>query len=394
MGVMTNERRKPTNVWNLRVQIERGSMDIQTRKSLPVVGSTVKREADCGRHRRAGLVAISELTLMGTVLALAYWGMSSLVSCSSEDVAASAATARACSDHPVYRLWMDSAEDRLWVLRPSTDISRYKWKTAEIDDVRHSPGAVLAMVAQSPDGTVSLQLTRDSTIHLDAAQCDPVWIDQCESELAIVDLAVSQQGALALVAYSNGSVLGWSLTGPQAKPFEYRLSEKRVVRMCLDGAGRSVFAAFKDGTASFHDARTGEQLPGSLTLDGECTSAVWSSDGLRIALATSKGIVSLFELSSRQPIWKAKLALTSELCRVTSLAMSVDGRWIAATGMSNRFLVWDVTSDDVTRRLSGHDGIVRTVAFSRSTPSVISGGLDGTIREWSLESFTQIKKLD
>ena len=350
------------------------------------------RTAHRVRHRRAGWLAVSELALIGLVLAIAYFGARQAVSLSSSSIEESAATARACSDRPVCRLWMDSTGNLLWAFRRTADVTGYCVQTGEVAQARDFVVPGVSLMAQSRDGAVSLQLTHNNALHLDAAGSDPVWMDHYNDNLHIAELIVSDQGTLALVAHSNGTVAGWSIADKHVEPLNYRLLDKRLARACLDGAGTTLCGAFKDGTVSFHDARTGQQLPGSLKLDGECTAISWSRDGQRLALATRGGTVSLFDVATRRCIWIADIKRYPELICMTSVALSADGRWLAATGLCEDFFVWDLTSSDGARRLSGHQGLARTVAFSPTT--VFSGGLDGTIREGSLKTFTTIKTLN
>jgi WD40 repeat protein len=48
--------------------------------------------------------------------------------------------------------------------------------------------------------------------------------------------------------------------------------------------------------------------------------------------------------------------------------------------------VWDVTSSRELRVLRGHEGVVRSCAFSRGGEQVISSGDDGTVRVWDVTS--------
>lgn len=392
MRVATMKCRRPNAVEDQRTLANDRQPATRLRKNTHDTRTAAGRVVCRREHRRAGLIAVSELALIGTILAFAYWGASSLVSLPSDDSASDVATARACSDHPVYRLWTDSTGNRLWAYRPTTEIAEYNMTSGDKVDVRDTRGSQLAMSAQSRDGAVSLQLTHNNALYLDTIQGQTGCLAQTNHRITIVDLAVSQAGSLALAAQSDGSILGWSLDGAHVEAFRYQLANQRLVRMVLDGAGQTVCGAFLDGTVVFHDARTGRQLFGSLKLDSGCTAAVWSSDGRHVALATVNGNLSLFDVASGQPVWTAEPNLRSSLIRVTSLGNSADGRWLAATGLTNEFLIWDVTTPDFTRRLSGHVGIVRTIAFSSS--SVYTGGLDGTVREWSLESFTPLRKWD
>jgi len=346
-------------------------------------------------HRRAGLLAATEITVVVAVLAILYWAGSRLISLPDDEMAAHAAMSRACSDRPVYRLAMEETENRLWMFRSSQEVTGLNLTSGQVDKSRSSPGVPLTTVAHSRDGTTSLLVTQDHSICLNREGNDPVWEESSGESSMLVDAAVSNDGSVALVASSHGTVRGWNVIDTRAEAFEYRLpNPQTLVRMCLDGDGLRLFAAFSDGSVSLHEAMTGKTLWDSLKMNRKCTAAVWSEDGRRIAVATADGAIELIDATSGRRVWHPKSDLQHELVYVTALAISPDGRWLAAGGLSTRCLVWDVTAPDVVRKLSGHDGLVRAIAFSPHAESLFTGGLDGTVREWSLETFTSLRKFD
>lgn len=77
--------------------------------------------------------------------------------------------------------------------------------------------------------------------------------------------------------------------------------------------------------------------------------------------------------------------LAKQPAEVTSVAVSLDGKWIA-TGLSDgNVTVWESAPGKLLRSLTGHSGAVKGVAFS-SEGKLISGGADGTIRVWDIHT--------
>ena len=44
--------------------------------------------------------------------------------------------------------------------------------------------------------------------------------------------------------------------------------------------------------------------------------------------------------------------------------------------------IWDARTGELLLTLSGHDGWVTTVAFSKDGRRIVSGSFDGTIKVW------------
>ena len=70
----------------------------------------------------------------------------------------------------------------------------------------------------------------------------------------------------------------------------------------------------------------------------------------------------------------------------TTAAMSPDGEWIAAID-ANDIALWRRSAIAAgPRRLSGHQGAVRSVEFSRDGKWLVSAGEDRTARIWSMDA--------
>ena len=71
---------------------------------------------------------------------------------------------------------------------------------------------------------------------------------------------------------------------------------------------------------------------------------------------------------------------------VTTVAISPDGKYIAAGSLDRVVRVWDTASGVLVERLEGHEDSVYSVAFSPNGLDLLSGSLDMTIKLWELSS--------
>lgn len=83
---------------------------------------------------------------------------------------------------------------------------------------------------------------------------------------------------------------------------------------------------------------------------------------------------------------KQELILTIE-DGVTTVAISPDGRYVAAGSLDRSVRVWDTTTGYLVERLEspdGHRDSVYSVAFAPNGRDLVSGSLDKTIKMWEL----------
>jgi WD40 repeat protein len=78
--------------------------------------------------------------------------------------------------------------------------------------------------------------------------------------------------------------------------------------------------------------------------------------------------------------------LTGHDGSVAAVAVSADGRHAVSGGRDGAVRVWDLDSGATLHTLTGHIGEVYAVAVSADGRRAVSGGADGTVRVWDLDS--------
>ena len=71
---------------------------------------------------------------------------------------------------------------------------------------------------------------------------------------------------------------------------------------------------------------------------------------------------------------------------VSRLVISPDARTLGLVGFSNDILVLELATGNVLHKLDGQTGDMRAIGFSGSGKVLATGGRDGTIRLWSVDS--------
>src|SRR5438309_1229523 len=151
-----------------------------------------------------------------------------------------------------------------------------------------------------------------------------------------------------------------------------------------------------ESTLGTGDAATGQLLA---SLQGH-TGAVWgvalSADGELLASGGFEGTVRLWETTTGRPL----ATLQGHTGGVRGVALSADGRLLASGGGDGTVRLWSLAdmrglgvsmlgmqeagSAQLLASLQAHIGGVRSVALSADGQLLASGGVEGTVRLWSL----------
>ena len=74
---------------------------------------------------------------------------------------------------------------------------------------------------------------------------------------------------------------------------------------------------------------------------------------------------------------------------VTSVAISYDGRLVAAASLDSIVRIWDVATGALMEGLKGHGDSVYSVAFAPDGKGLVSGSLDKTLKHWNLTALVR-----
>src|SRR5688572_4207039 len=102
-----------------------------------------------------------------------------------------------------------------------------------------------------------------------------------------------------------------------------------------------------------------------------------SPDGKRIATSGSNGEIKLWDLQSRTELF----TLSGHDGLISSIAFSPDGSHFASSS-GDGAKVWDLDTQQVIHDLDEHTDVVISVAFSRDGKRIVTASLDGTAKVW------------
>jgi WD40 repeat protein/serine/threonine protein kinase len=252
--------------------------------------------------------------------------------------------------------------------------------------------AGITSVALSADGTHLVTASRYGTVRIWGAQTAELLGELPWEAPGSVAIAVDAAGEHIYTGGHDGALREWTADGA-------------TERVLANGDGRGVLAlAVDDGSTRLviasplgvHLLPLGEEAvdarPASLTgHEGSPTSVAISGDGRLVAAGCADARAVLWDGDMRG----ASVVLVSGMEREpTSLAASSDGALLATASLSEWDVrLWDGRTGEPRGLLIGHAGGVTGLALSADGRRLASGSYDGTVRVWDTESGQQLAVL-
>mgnify|MGYP002629194182 CR=1 FL=1 len=210
---------------------------------------------------------------------------------------------------------------------------------------------------------------------------------------------------LLTTSYDNTARLWNVATGTQERRFlghnwwvwdaQFSPDEKKIV------------TASQDGTAIVWDVQTGESGAPFTGHHGPVYSAAFSSTGDAVVTGGYDKRVLVWRPSDVRPYDFTRLTSNSGSVvpppkfksldghdgPVRTVAFSQDGSRIISGSQDNTIRLWDAEGGQLLKSFRGHDGAVRTVAFAENDQVILSGSHDNSIRKWNISEYEEIRVL-
>ena len=209
------------------------------------------------------------------------------------------------------------------------------------------------------------------------------------STLYISVFAYSPDGDTLATGNLVGEIHLWDAsTGQYKTTFTGHTSNISSLTFSPDGRMlASGSTANNDKTARLWDAATGQQLklfrpPGDPYGDG--VRVAFNDDGSTLATIWGWDLtILLYDTTSGQQL----KALTGHTTGVYAVAFSPDGDTLATGSFSGTIRLWDPVKGSLQKILIGHTDVVKSLAFSPDGNTLASVGVDGTVHLWAVDSM-------
>jgi WD40 repeat protein len=270
------------------------------------------------------------------------------------------------------------------------------WETATGKAVRTFPGDARALSFSSDHKTIA---GADGTsIKLWNVATGQELQTLEGSQLGVDSVAFSADSKLLAVGNSDNSVALWDsanrrrvrvLKGHVAAVATIAVSgDDKVLASALEAG---VAGIGRDDTIKIWDPVTG-QLVRSLTGRNSGQSIGLSRDGTRLVSDSSSSTLSVWNVAQSEA--QRTITVPRESRFVPDrVALSSDGKLIAAGGRDNAIKLWDAGTGRELFTLTGHRKSIRELAFSPDNKLLASGSQDADIKIWSVATGQEVQTL-
>jgi eukaryotic-like serine/threonine-protein kinase len=234
-------------------------------------------------------------------------------------------------------------------------------------------------------------------------------------------IAFSPNGQIIATAGNQNTVRLWQARTGQEIPFAGNQDKWQGWTLAFSPDGTRLAVGGYGSSVKIWDVRTGQVLS-TLAIDANWIEGVAiSPDGQQIAATSDKRTVTVWDFATGRRI----AILKGHTNSVNSVAFAPDGKRLLTSSLDNTVRVWDlpqlirefdqepvrkdngvidyaldfrrfaqaientvligaVATQTIERRMHGHQNFVSKIAFAPNGRQIASGGLDQTIKLWSL----------
>ena len=255
----------------------------------------------------------------------------------------------------------------------------------------------ISAIAFSPDGNI-LATCETQTIKLWDVQTGECYHTIASDLTFVWSIALSSDGKT--LAVGDGKVIKlWdiqtgeccqTLSGFGSQVWSVVFSSDRQIIAASDKQSLRFWQVGKTGEAAgFHSIQSYTNSVWSVAISQNLAQGAMPSACVAIACGGASGIVTLWDLKTRQCL----RTLHRHQKSVRSVAFNPDGETLASAGEDKTIWLWEVNTGRVKSPLLGHTGCVWSVAFSPDGKILASGSSDRTIRLWDVNTSRTLQIL-
>ncbi|MDR9895756.1 NB-ARC domain-containing protein [Aetokthonos hydrillicola Thurmond2011] len=253
-------------------------------------------------------------------------------------------------------------------------------------------------VTFSPDGQILASSSEDQTVKL--------WNISTEKSVKtfkghskkVYSVRFSPDGKTLASCSEDQTIKLWDIyTGKSLRTLQGHNSQVWSIAFTSNPNGRTLISSSDDQTARLWDVETGDCLN---VLQGY-TRHIYSVAFSPIKSGNEGGILASSSDDHTIRLWDVRTgechSLTGHQGRIRSVAFSPNGQVLASGSSDNTIKLWDITdinNGKCIKTLTGHTNWVWTVVFSPDGQTLASSSEDRTVRVWDIHTGECLKILE
>lgn len=287
------------------------------------------------------------------------------------------------------------------ILSGSDDKTARLWRANGQVVLTHDHRNEVTSVAFSPDGTYLVSGSNtDQFIVSDLLRARRITVTLTLTHLSSATFSPDN----LLIAYASGRqqidgskstytslIKVTSLETPGTiTPRRFIAHTSRIYSVTFSPDGSQLASASWDGSVRLWDPDSGEALKSILAGQGTAFALAFTPDGTQLAVGYFSGRVVLIDAVTGEQLRRFEGPEGAEIYSVT---FSPDGSLLASTsGSSGIIRLWNTSTGEEVRSISGHTNIVSSMVFSPDGTQLISGSYDRTIRLWDVGAGQELRR--
>ncbi len=290
---------------------------------------------------------------------------------------------------PIFRISAISDGRHIWVQCGISDTAMIDINTGKASVCLSIPGMSFNNSLVSDDGSVSLVVLEDRNLNIFRRQELVVLDSLPDRRPSLYDL--SSNGRTAIRVMNGTLVSGWDLGPDDVRQFEFVLSEP-AMRVALDPSGERILVVSARGDYSIYDVQSGRLVKNISTFmpdSSPSTDPEFTPDGLGFVVCV-RSTLSMYDLTRGELVWSTDVDRDS--IGYQHLAISTDGRWIAASSSTAGICILDRQTGEIKCRFAATNPFNR-IAFSPAGDRLYTGSADGSIKVFSIVERRELEPL-